>query len=66
MQDVCERVGELLGVSMDRVSVMDTEQNFMDVKQQTPRKKGLFFPQWCHKITVVFKQVLGRKSVPFL
>jgi hypothetical protein len=38
--DVCERVGELLGVSMDRVSVMDTEQNFMDVKQQTPRKKG--------------------------
>ena len=44
MQDVCERVGELLGVSMDRVSVMHTEQNFMDVKQQTPRKKGLFFP----------------------
>ena len=66
MQDVCERVGELLGVSMDRVSVMDTEQNFMDVKQQTPRKKGLFFPKWCHKITVVFKQVLGRKSLPFL
>jgi hypothetical protein len=39
-KDVCERVGELLGVSMDRVSVMHTEQNFMDVKQQTPRKKG--------------------------
>ena len=43
MQDVCQRVGELLGLSVDQVTAVYLEQWFVhEKKQPTSKEKGLF------------------------